>query len=245
MQQMKFSPTSRLVYFVLTVLCVWGLMVASFGWSRGETMEFCTYIFGENYSPAVSIFIQFSPNIFFLIAGSFALPPKLRFLLRLLGMLFNCMDWYTNHIAFTMSLNAGLLDSVPADLRGAVSYFGYLSAFLVTWAEEPLALLLGFNVFLLGEILNDFFGFEMPEWASKDIVDLLEKASGMEEVGAKMRGSSTSTQNNGNQRQEYRNDNQQNGFNGQHNNRQQHGQPNNQQRQDTREQWRKNKHYEG
>lgn len=227
MQQMKFSPTSRLVYFVLTVLCVWGLMVASFGWSRGETMEFCNYIFGENYSPAVSIFIQFSPNIFFLIAGSFVLPPKLRFLLRLLGVLFNCMDWYTNHIAFTMSLNNGLLDSVPVDLQSAVGYFGYLSAFLVTWAEEPLALLLGFTVFLLGEILNDFFGIRMPKWASKDIVDLLDKASGMEKVGEKMRGNSMSTQNNGNQRQEYRNENRGNG-NQRHDTRQQHnGQHNN------------------
>lgn len=241
MQQMKFSPTSRLVYFVLTVLCVWGLMVASFGWSRGETQAFCAYVFGEDYAGAVANFIQFSPNIFFLIAASFALPKNIRRGLYILGLLFNGLDWYTNHVAFSLALKGGLLYSVPLDLQPAVSYFGYFASFLVTWAEEPLALLLGLNVFLLGEILNDFFGFEMPEWASKDIVDLLEKASGMKPLTGKTHGGSTSTQNNGNQRQEYRNDNRPNGFNGQHNNRQ----PNNQQRQDTREQWRKNKHYEG
>lgn len=110
-----------------------------------------------------------------------------------LVIMFNLMDFWTNEVAFAMSLeqntvcipDAAILSiaCAPEPLRPAIEAFGYLAAFLVTWAEEPLALLMGFGVFLLGEILNDFFGFKMPRWASKDIVDLLVGASGAKVVG--------------------------------------------------------------
>lgn len=187
--QARFSPTSRVIYLFMTALFIWGLGAASFGWSRNETAKFCEFIFGR-YAGEVANFIQFSPNIFFAIAGLFKkLPKEMRYALYGLGISFNLVDWYTNEVAFRLAVDADLLMRVPLDLQASVEIAGHVSAFLVTWAEEPMALAAGFFIFLLGEVLDDFFGWQMPEWASRDIKDFLESASGLEPVLAASRPS--------------------------------------------------------
>ena len=146
----KVSDTATLVAISIVI---WALGWVSYGWSLGETEKLSVYIFAD-YAIYFSWIVQLGPQVFIVLGKLlWKRNRKMAITMYVLAVAFNLIDAVTNIGAFSMMVGAGFGGGLPAFVQGILKPLGYTCAFLVTWAEEVMILLVGQWVHVLGLIV--------------------------------------------------------------------------------------------
>ena len=149
----NWSRVSDLATLVMISVVLWALAWVSYGWSLGETERLSFLIFRE-YAIHFSWVVQLGPQVF-IVLGRLLKPrnKNVAYVMFFLAIALNLIDCVTNIGAFRQLVAAGLGGGMDPVVQSIVIPLGYTAAFLVTWAEEAMVLLLGEWFHVLGLII--------------------------------------------------------------------------------------------